>query len=83
MRAIRAEAAARPIAALLWGVPAHRMRKLLQPGVQVFSSSHPSLMSVDRTAGAEASFRGSDPFGQVNNWLTSRSVKPIDWTLGG
>lgn len=82
MKAIRAEADARPIAAMLWGVPAHGMRKHLAPEVKVFASSHPSPMSVLRTAGAEPAFRGSDPFGQVDRWFASRHVDPIDWTTG-
>lgn len=81
MKAIRAEAEARPIAAMLWGVPSHGMRKYLEPEVEVFASSHPSPMSVQRSAGAERSFRGSDPFGEVNRWFESRSAKPIDWTI--
>jgi len=82
MKAIRAEAKTRPIAAMLWGLPAHGMRKHLEPGVEVFASSHPSSMSVERTAGEECAFRGSDPFGQVNLWFKSRQVEPIDWTIG-
>jgi uracil-DNA glycosylase len=81
MKAIRAEAEARPIAAMLWGVPSHRMRQYLEPEVAVFASSHPSPMSVQRTAGAERSFRGSNPFGEVNRWFESRSASPIDWTI--
>ncbi|MCK0111363.1 uracil-DNA glycosylase [Ornithinimicrobium sp. F0845] len=81
MKAIRGEAEARPIAALLWGVPSHGMRKYLEPEVAVFASSHPSPRSVQRTAGTERPFRGSNPFGEVNRWFESRSVKPIDWTI--
>lgn len=81
MKAIRAEAEARPIAAMLWGVSSHGMRKYLEPGVEVFASSHPSPMSVQRSAGAERSFRGSGPFGEVNRWFESRSANPIDWTI--
>lgn len=81
MKAIRVEAEARPIAAMLWGVPAHGMRKYLAPEVEVFASSHPSPMSVLRTAGAEPAFRGSDPFGRVNRWFASRHVDPVDWTI--
>jgi len=81
MKAIRVEAEARPIAAMLWGVPAHGMRKYLAPEVGVFASSHPSPMSVLRTAGAEPAFRSSDPFGEVNRWFESRGVDPIDWII--
>ena len=81
MNAIRAEAEARPIAAMLWGVPAHGMRRHLEPEVAVFASSHPSPMSVHRTAGVEPAFRGSDPFGEVNRWFKGSWVEPIDWTI--
>ncbi len=82
MHAIRAEAESRPIAAMLWGNSAHGMRKYLEPHVGVFASSHPSPMSVHRTAGVEPAFSDSDPFGEVNRWFRSRSVKPISWTVG-
>lgn len=81
MKALRVEAETRPIAALLWGAPAHRMRKYLAPDVEVFGSSHPSPMSVARTAGSEPAFRGSDPFRRVNRWFERRGADPIDWTL--
>lgn len=83
MKAIRVEAETRPIAALLWGVPAIGMRQHLEPDVEVFASSHPSPMSVARTAGFEPAFRGSDPFGSVNRWFESCRVGPIDWTVVG
>ena len=81
LRALRAEAERRPVAALLWGIPAHGARKHLSPGVEVFASSHPSPMSVYRTAGEHPAFRGSNPFGQVNDWFLGRGEKPIDWTI--
>ena len=66
---------------MLWGVPAHGMRKHLEPEVAVFASSHPSPMSFDRTAGSASPFRESNPFGEVNHWLKSIPVEPIDWTI--
>lgn len=81
MKAIRVEARTRPIAAMLWGVPAHGMRKYLEPEVEVFASSHPSPRSARRKAGREPEFRGSDPFGSVNRWFKSRGCDPIDWTI--
>ena len=81
MRAIAIEAEARPIAAMLWGVPAHRMRKYLGSSVKVLASSHPSPLSVDRTAGGERPFRGSKPFQEVNEWLAGGREAPIDWTI--
>lgn len=81
MKAIRMEAHARPIAALLWGVPAIRMSKYLAPEVEVFASSHPSPISVLRTAGSAPAFRGSDPFGGVNRLFERRRVDPIAWNI--
>lgn len=81
MKAIAIEAENRPVAALLWGVPAQRMRKHLGPSVKVFASSHPAPLSVNRTAGGEKPFRGSRPFAEVNEWFLSRNEKEVDWTL--
>jgi uracil DNA glycosylase len=81
MKAIRVQAEARPIAALLWGVPANGMRKYLAPEVEVFASSHPSPMSVLRRAGATPAFGDSDPFGRVNRWFESRHDDPIAWSV--
>ncbi len=81
MKAIRVQAVERPIAALLWGVPAHTMGKHLQPGVAVYATSHPSRMSAGRPAAGTRAFRGSDPFGWVNRYLLSQGAEPIDWNL--
>lgn len=81
MKAIRVEAETRPIAAMLWGVPAHGVRKYLQPSVEVFASSHPSPLSFQRTAGDEIPFHGSNPFAKVNSWFESCEGSPINWTL--
>lgn len=78
MKAIRAEAETRPIAAMLWGVPSHGMRKYLEPGVEVFASSHPSPMSVQRSAGAERSFLGSIHL--ARSTAGSRAVPPTSST---
>lgn len=81
MKALRTESERRPVAAMLWGVPAQRMRRHLEPSVKVFASSHPSPLSVEKMAGAEPAFRGSDPFTAVNDWFTVKGAEPIDWTL--
>ena len=81
MKALAAEAQHRHVAALLWGVPAHRARTHLGPKVKVFASSHPSPMSVARTAGEYRTFRDSNPFGQVNDWFEHERQPKIDWTL--
>lgn len=80
-KAIALEAAGRPIAALLWGVPAHRMRAHLEPNVRVFAASHPAPRSVTRSAGGEVPFRGSAPFTRINDWMTQREAPTIDWKL--
>ena len=81
MKAIAIEAEKRPIAAMLWGVRAHRMRKYLGPDVEVFATSHPAPPSVNRTAGGEEKFRCSRPFARVNEWLSHAEAPQIDWTL--
>ena len=58
------------------GNPCPRHAQAPRPEVAVFASSHPSPISVHRTAGAEPAFRGSDPFGQVNRWFKNRCVEP-------
>lgn len=82
-KAIALEAEDRPIAALLWGVPAHGMRRYLEPNVKVFAASHPAPRSLARSAGAEEPFRRSAPFARVNDWLTQRDPPAIeiDWKL--
>ena len=59
-KAIALEAADRPIAALLWGVPAQKVRPHLEPNVEVFAASHPSPLSASRPAGVAEPFRGID-----------------------
>jgi uracil-DNA glycosylase len=80
-KVIALEAADRAIAALLWGVPAHRMRKYLEPTVRVFAASHPAPLSAARSAGREEAFRGSAPFTRVNNWFSQRDAPTVDWKL--
>ena len=80
-KAIALEAEDRPIAALLWGVPAHGMRRCLEPKVKVFAASHPSPQSVARSAGREEPFNVSAPFARVNDWLTQHDTPAIDWKL--
>jgi uracil-DNA glycosylase len=81
MKAIAIEAEKRPIAAMLWGVRAHRMRKYLGPDVEVFATSHPAPLSVNRTAGGEEKFRSSRPFARVNEWFSHAGAPEVDWTL--
>ncbi|GAB3065546.1 uracil-DNA glycosylase [Intrasporangium mesophilum] len=79
MKAIAVEAEKRSVAAMLWGVPAHRMRRYLGPNIEVFASSHPAQLSVNRTAGCEEPFRGSRPFARVNEWFVQRGDPEVDW----
>lgn len=81
-QAIAVEAEARPIAAMLWGVPAHRLRPYLEPRVMVFASSHPAPQGVARAAGCQEPFRGSSPFRKVNDWFRDRDAPEVDWDLG-
>ena len=79
MKAIAVEAENRSIAAMLWGVPAHRMRRYLGPNVEIFATSHPAHISVNRSAGGEEPFRGSRPFARVNEWFVQRGDDEVDW----
>jgi uracil-DNA glycosylase len=81
MKAIGTEAASRPVAALLWGVPAQGMAKHLGSKVEVFRSSHPSPMSVDRMAGESKPFGKVNHFREVNEWFGSQNAHPVDWSL--
>ena len=81
MRAIAAEGEHRNIAAMLWGVPAQRMRAYLESNVKVFATSHPAPLSVNRGAGGEERFRGSQPFAKVNEWFRKYDDEEVDWTL--
>lgn len=81
MKAIATEAEKRPIAAMLWGVPAHGMRKYLGPKVKVFATSHPAPQSVNHTAGGEEKFSCSRPFARVNEWFSHTGAPEVDWTL--
>lgn len=80
-RAIAADAARRPIASILWGVPAQRLGLHLGPQVKVLSSSHPSMQSASRPAGGHPPFQGSRPFSRVNGWLSANGEQPIEWNL--
>ena len=65
-----------PCAFILWGAPAQKKAKFLDPSRHlVHSSAHPSPLSVYR------GFYGSKPFSAVNSWLASRGQTPIDWSL--
>lgn len=75
-RQILARTAERPTAYVLWGKPAQAFAEPLLQGGQshlVLRAPHPSPLSARR------GFFGSRPFSQVNDWLRSRGLAPIDW----
>ena len=65
----------RPIAFLLWGVPAKAKGRHID-GVRhvVVPSTHPSPLS-------QKGFLKSRPFSRANDGLRARGAEPIDWTL--
>ena len=80
-KALAAESANRPVAALLWGRPAHAMAKRLGADVHIVASSHPSDLGARRKSGGHPAFLGSRPFAKINQWMESRGVGPVDWNL--
>lgn len=64
----------RPTAFLLWGKSAQAMTKHIRPGDHlILESPHPSPMSARR------GFFGSRPFSKINDWLTARGERAIQW----
>lgn len=68
-----------PLVAILWGKDAERVSSLLEapddPDRCIIVSAHPSPLSASR------GFLGSKPFSRTNDFLRSRGVGPIDWSL--
>lgn len=60
---------------ILWGRNAISYESLIPAPHLVLTSSHPSPQS------AHISFFGSKPFTKANNFLMSKGIVPIDWTL--
>lgn len=60
---------------LLWGKEAQKVKKFLGNKVVTLETSHPSGLSAGR------GFLGSGHFAKVNEILTSRGEKPIDWHI--
>jgi uracil-DNA glycosylase len=68
----------RPIAFLLWGVPAQEKIRLIDGERHaIVRSPHPSPLA--RARGQ--SFEGSKPFSRADQGLVLRGVPPIDWAL--
>ena len=58
---------------VLWGSHALSFKKLIDnPTHKFIISSHPSPLSCNKPLGEYPPFKGSDPFGQVNNFLTNK-----------
>lgn len=65
-----------PVVFILWGNYAKEKASLItNPIHYIITSSHPSPLS------AYAGFFGSKPFSKTNNYLVSKGLKPIDWSL--
>lgn len=61
---------------ILWGAPAQKKASQVDPTKHlILKSVHPSPLSVYR------GFFGSKPFSQTNDYLKSKNLKPIDWSL--
>ena len=61
---------------MLWGKFAQEKRVLIdQDKHHVLRSVHPSPLS------AHGGFFGSKHFSQANDWLSSKGIDPIDWSL--
>jgi len=68
------DAQPRPMVFLLWGADARKKKALLQnPGHLILESEHPSPLSAYR------GFFGSQPFSQINAYLTAHGLPEIDW----
>ncbi|MCR5797104.1 MAG: uracil-DNA glycosylase [Eubacterium sp.] len=66
----------RPIVFILWGRPAQSKEKMIHnPEHLVLKAPHPSPLSAYR------GFFGSKPFSQTNEYLVSKGIEPIDWTI--
>jgi uracil-DNA glycosylase len=61
---------------ILWGNFAQQKKKLIDEKKHlIIESVHPSPLS------AYGGFFGSQPFSKTNNWLISKGIKPIDWSI--
>lgn len=61
---------------VLWGKYAQAKVELIDTSRHlIIQSAHPSPFSADR------GFFGSKPFSQTNNYLISKGLSPVDWSL--
>ncbi|HQY44247.1 MAG TPA: uracil-DNA glycosylase [Paracoccaceae bacterium] len=72
------EVSSRPRAFLLWGAHAQALGGFIRPNPDhlIIKTAHPSPLSARR------GFFGSRPFSRVNDWLTGRGERPVDWRTG-
>lgn len=65
-----------PVVFILWGNFARSKKKYItNPNHYIIESSHPSPFS------ANYGFFGSKPFSKTNNYLKSKGIKEIDWSI--
>lgn len=64
-----------PVVFVLWGANAQRFKEKIGQQHYIIESAHPSPLSAYR------GFLGSQPFSQINDWLTKNNSKPINWML--
>jgi len=66
-----------PVVFILWGAVAKKYQPLIEkfPNVHVILGAHPSPLN---TSGG---FLGTKPFSKTNNFLISKGIDPIDWSL--
>lgn len=66
----------RNIVFILWGSNARSKKKFINPNKHfIIESAHPSPLS------AYNGFFGSKPFSKTNEYLKSKNIKEIDWSL--
>ncbi len=64
----------KPLVFVLWGSFARSKKELItNKNHLIIESVHPSPLSANR------GFFGSKPFSQINNFLISKNIEPIDW----
>lgn len=67
---------------MLWGAPSLGKLPLInQQKHYVTISSHPSPMSVKSALRSYDCFENTDHFGKANQYLKSKGLKPINWSL--
>jgi uracil-DNA glycosylase len=79
MKVIVRDLGARPLAFLLWGDDARRLRPLITHcDALILEETHPSPLAQNRLEEARQ-FRHCTHFRVVNEWLIERGRLPIDW----